>query len=102
MWDLARYELAPTHRLAGIPETIRHQTGLEIVLGPRLFTIRHGVTRFQIELRCYAAASVRGSLRRARGSEWAWVPIESLVELPLNVTARRIVRRLEWQPATAE
>ncbi len=97
LWDVARFDLTSGHRLADVPRTIHEQTGLTLVLGKRQFTLRHGVTRFQIDLHCYAASRVQGRLRLRSDSVWKWVSLDALTQLPLNVTARRIVERLELE-----
>ena len=94
LWDVARFELTSDHRLADVPGSIRNQTGLAIELGEKQFTLRYGVTRYKIDLHCYEATCIQGRLGSSTDSIWAWVPLRSLVDLPLNVTARQIVKRL--------
>jgi A/G-specific adenine glycosylase len=63
-------------------------TGLAVAPGPRLTTIKHGVTRFRITLDCYEAECTGGRLKR--GGDVRWVKIGELEGYPLSVTGRKI------------
>ena len=100
LWDVARFDLTPEYQLADVARTIREQTGLGLALGNEQFKLRHGVTRYIIELHCYEASRVRGRLRSSSNSGWEWIPLSALAQLPLNVTARRILARLHLDAKT--
>lgn len=90
LWDYPRFEIEASRGQALIDELatkVAGITGISVEAGRRLTTIKHGVTRFRIELACYEARWVRG---RARGDNLNWVGAAQLRDYPLNVSARRI------------
>lgn len=93
LWDIPRFE-GDWSEDAKVAELIREQTGLALALGEKEFSLRHGVTRFSLDVQCYRASQIRGRLRAAPESGWAWVSLEDVGRLPLNVSARKILRRL--------
>jgi A/G-specific adenine glycosylase len=92
LWDFPRFEVMSEGSPRRIEARLRRQTGLEVVLRPHKFTLRHAVTRFRIELACYETRLIRGRL--SANKAWRWVKLSALAELPLNVTARRIANRI--------
>ena len=69
--------------------------GLEIVLGPELTTIRHGVTRFQITLVCFEAEYVAGEFHPGPYVRAEWVEPAALGRYPVSAPQRRLARTLE-------
>ena len=58
LWDFPRFALeaeGPLFARQEIIDKVREQTGVTCSPGPRLKTIKHGVTRYRITLECYAA-----------------------------------------------
>lgn len=100
MWDFPRFDLAAQRGAAlraELSEKVAGMTGILIRPGPRLTSITHCVTRYRIHLACYEAAHEAGSVRK---NQSAWVRPADLREYPLNVTARKIGKRLvEASPA---
>jgi A/G-specific adenine glycosylase len=97
LWDVVRFERP--QRLSGpeIARQIKMETGLRVTLHEEDFAFRFGVTRYAITLHCYQAANVTGKLRSPRASGWKWINVGTLDNLPLNMTARKIVRRLDLE-----
>ncbi len=93
LWDVPRFDLAKIQDVRDLPRIIQDQTGLRVAVSPRRFTLRHSVTRYKIELSCHDATRVRGRLRKQLKDQWAWIPCCSIADLPLNITARRIIQR---------
>lgn len=70
-------------------------TGLEVRIGERLMTIKHGVTRFRITLHCFAAELVSTRSDKGAQTETRWVKPEELSQFPLSSSARKLAERLE-------
>lgn len=98
MWDFPRVALhakRPRDRAREILDYIRRATGLEVKLGQRIATLRHGVTRFRITLECFEAEAISGKARADAGSDKvAWVDPSQLAEYPLHVTGRKLAKLL--------
>lgn len=96
LWDFPRFPLQTLDdksRCAEMADGVLKLTGLAVQLGPRLTTIKHGVTRFRITLECFRASAVAGRLRRGEVA-MHWVSPADLDSYPLNVTGRKIVQCL--------
>jgi A/G-specific adenine glycosylase len=93
LWDFPRFQadrdFADSKRIA---EQILMTTGVAIQRLKRFTSLRHGVTRFRIELECYTADYKSGRFRSADG--FIWTEIGSLAEYPLNATGRKICQLL--------
>jgi A/G-specific adenine glycosylase len=94
LWDLPRFETTGQGDLQIARRRLRDQSGLKASFGPKLFTLRHTVTRFQIELDCHEATRISGRLLNGSDSPWQWVKFAEIARFPLNVTARRITARV--------
>lgn len=102
MWDFPRGVLA-TGQAAREPQALRYsqimnfvkqQTGATIEIRGERLRLRHGVTRFRIELVCLDAKLV-GALQ-AR-DDLQWVTAEDLKNIPLSVSARKLAKTLTQQ-----
>ena len=96
LWDFPRFPLDAEHPLARRKELIdgvRLLTGVKIIPGDLLKTIRHGVTRFRITLDCYAAEYVTET-DSATLAELKWVRPAELEKYPLSTTGRTIARMI--------
>lgn len=91
LWDFVRFEL-PEPDATGIEAAIRERTGLKVELGPQLAEWKHGVTRYRITLKCYAADAVSGTLKS--DEEWAWVKAVQFHEYAFSVTGRKFAKLL--------
>ncbi|MCI0685163.1 MAG: A/G-specific adenine glycosylase [Gemmataceae bacterium] len=94
MWELPRR--AVTAR--STPDRIAHQLlselGIDADLGPQLTTVRHGVTRFRIQLICLEATHRRGSFRPGLYPAGHWVAPPELAAYPLSAPQRRLAQAL--------
>ena len=66
LWDFPRFAShGDSHRqITGeLQEKLRESTGLDAVVGDKIVTYKHGVTRFRITLDCFAAEHVDGCSR---------------------------------------
>lgn len=95
LWDFPRFTLTTGQPATPSPDTLREEVrrlcGVEIVPGDLCATLKHGVTRFRITLRCYHAQWRRGRLEAANHQ---WVLPGELDALPLTKTARQLGRLL--------
>ncbi len=94
LWDFPRFEIQSEHEQNvrhELTRQVRQLTGLEIELGQRLKTIRHGVTRFKITLDGYEAQWVSGRPSRC-DKTIKWLHPSQLDNYPLSTTGRKLSR----------
>ena len=72
---------------AYLSDRVAEQTGVRCDVGPLLTEIRHGVTRYRIRLLCFAATRTGG---RVKPGGPRWVKPDTLADLPLSKTGRRL------------
>ena len=70
---------------------MKEQTGAKIKITGERLRLRHGVTRFRIELVCFDAKLV-GALHAREDLRWAQA--EQLKDIPLSVSARNLAKSL--------
>ncbi len=103
LWDFPRFAVKESEG-EGLWEELRSNvqrlTGLSILPGSRLMTLRHGVTRFRITLICHEATVDQGRLRK--DASLRWTRPSQLHELPLSVTGRRISELLRVDDVGSE
>jgi A/G-specific adenine glycosylase len=73
---------------------LRDLTGLEARLGPELFTIRHGITRYHITLTFFESEYVAGEFRSAFYVHGRWLTLADLAAYPVSSPQRRLARFL--------
>lgn len=101
LWDFPRFDVTTAEcELTTTQAELQKRCGLKAQLVDTHWVHRHAVTRYKIQLGCYRAVKVEGKMQpRSFGSDlgvqWAWVDREELNELPLSVTGRVVVNRLE-------
>lgn len=120
LWDVPRFRLEAEPDGRGVNkqdnqmvqkqmvQQARRLAGVQVVAGAKLFSLKHGVTRYRITLDCYRAEYVGEaeslgmnemdkqtgmSLSRAPG-EVAWVSLPECGMYPLSATGRKLVRFL--------
>lgn len=96
LWDFPRLAVDarnPAQVPLKLVENLRQQTGLSVVLGTHLASLRHSVTRWRIRLDCYRASYLSGLPDGDRVGA-RWVPLGQLARYPLNSTARKLSRLL--------
>jgi A/G-specific adenine glycosylase len=72
----------------------RELCALQVVLGPELLTIHHGVTRYRITLVCHEARLASGRFRSEFYRQGCWVRPERLADYPVSSPQRRLARAL--------
>jgi A/G-specific adenine glycosylase len=93
LWEFPHGPLAEgeSHEEAAA-RLLRELTGLEVVLGAELVTIKHGITRYQITLVCFEAAYVAGEFRENFYVRGEWVEPAALAGYPVSSPQRRLAR----------
>ena len=92
LWDFVRFALDGSTIPARVVAAVREHTSLKVELGPQLAELKHGVTRYRITLKCFAAEAVSGELRS--DGEWQWVSSKDFGDYPLSVTGRKFAKLL--------
>ncbi len=93
LWDFPRYKFDGESEIETLAQQLKLNTGFSATLESRGRPIKHAVTKYRIELHCFAATSVSGRLKK-QTTETRWATLEQLQELPMSVTGRKIVGRL--------
>lgn len=106
LWDFPRYGGSEIGNPEQAAERARADFGLRFELGPRLTTIRHGVTRYRITLDAYRAdcrdsRQANQTQKREPLHSGRWLTVVELADLPLSVTGRKLVERLAADEAGA-
>ena len=98
LWDFprTRCEEAPVAR-ARLSQTFRSIIGSAIHVGEELLTLKHGVTRYRIQLTVYRATLADPSSFSIdpKSGDWRWVDLADFDALPLSTTGRRIAQALQ-------
>jgi A/G-specific adenine glycosylase len=97
LWDFPRFPIQADegrleHELA---EGLFRLAGIRAEIGPHLTTLRHGVTRFRITLRCYRAEYRSGATKDGASDGACWAKPEELADYPLSTTGRKIAKLVQ-------
>ena len=95
LWDFPRVEVQSRNPPAvrrELATKVQKQTGILIMPGDLLKTIRHAVTRYRITLDCYEASYVTGRVRGGQQRPIRWIRREDLEQLPLCATGRKLAQ----------
>jgi len=98
LWDFPRVPVTSFSKQTVGNELVRgvcELTGLKVRIGPRLMTIKHGVTRFRITLHCFTAELVSPRSDKTVQTETRWVKPGELIQFPLSSSARKLAECLE-------
>lgn len=101
LWDFPRFvsrasTITPLHR--ELCEGVRELTGYDVAIREHLKTIKHGVTRFRITLKCFEAEHLSGRMKRG---DFVWVRPTQLDGYALSVTGRQVADAIqEASPST--
>ena len=93
LWDFPRFELeasGPLFAAREIAAKVESQTGIACEPGALMKTFKHGVTRYRITLDCYEATYLSGRTRASNDGAVRWQSLQSLTEIPLSTTGRKI------------
>jgi A/G-specific adenine glycosylase len=99
LWDFPRLTL-PTHLAFEQPfdswsGTLQPFEGTEFRLERHLFTIKHAVTRYRIQLACFTATFAKPRSGRRLADHLRWIDPAELAELPLSSSGRKMADRLQ-------
>jgi len=96
LWDFPRFELNSDVSAASRESIARFaaELGFSLAIGEQLAVWRHTVTRYRIELECYAARTKSRAALTNGSREQRWFTLEEIAELPLNTTGRKLFRLL--------
>ena len=97
LWDFPRFQLdgqSPQAAPLELVRMVREETGVDIAIGQRLTTIKHGVTRFRITLDCYEAEHLSQRVTKKPKTEMRWLRPAELADYPLSTTGRKLSRLL--------
>ncbi|MCA9199489.1 MAG: A/G-specific adenine glycosylase [Planctomycetales bacterium] len=93
LWDFIRFPVeSDAVSDIELQKQIFALTNLDAGSFQALTTIRHGVTKYRITLRCVLAAGISGRINRS--AELQWVTRTQLAQIPLSVTGRKISKLL--------
>jgi A/G-specific adenine glycosylase len=99
LWDFPRLTLPP--RLAFDQPfdtwsgTLQPFEGTEFRLERHLFTIKHAVTKYRIQLACFTAAIAKPRSGTRLADHLRWIDPSELAELPLSSSGRKMADRLQ-------
>ena len=98
LWDFPRFACEPGEQNEArhtqlVTTHLRNEYGLAVYRVESSMQIKHAVTRYRIDLRCYTARLCSEAGERLQADE-AWVERESLAERPMSVTGRKFAQQL--------
>ncbi len=119
LWDFPRVNLDPPRPIRAtqlkrqftgsalqtrIDSAFHTELKLSVATQAWLRTMRHGVTRYRIELLCFSADLDGAFNLRNLPGEWRWVSCQKSPELPLTSTASKLFSWLQQsaEPAAAK
>jgi len=95
LWEVPHGERLPGEVIsAGARRVAKELTNLAINVGEVLQTIRHGVTRWSIEMVCVEAQKRSGRFASSFYSEGRWVNVADLGEYPVSSPQRKLLGSL--------
>ncbi len=106
LWDFPRFACEPgehteSRLLKMVTTHLKGEYGLQVAEVQPLIRLKHSVTRYRIDLRCYVAQLSGEAAERVRADE-AWVERETLEERPMSVTGRKFAVQLVEGVADSE
>ncbi len=98
LWDFPRFACEPgehseTRLMQLVTTHLQGEYGLSVDQVHPLTRIKHSVTRYRIDLRCYTAQLCGAAMARLREDE-SWVEQQTLAERPMSVTGRKFAKEL--------
>ena len=98
LWDFPRFACEPgeqneTRHTRLVTTHLQNEYGLAIAEVYPSMQIKHSVTRYRIDLRCYTAHLSGEAADRLKTDE-SWVDRDSLTERPMSVTGRKFAQHL--------
>lgn len=98
LWDFPRFACEPGEQNDArhtqlVTTHLRNEYGLAVAQVEPSMQIKHSVTRYRIDLRCYTA-QLCGEANPPLHAEQAWVERDSLTDRPMSVTGRKFAQQL--------
>ena len=92
MWEIPRGMRMPNEELElAAVRVAKELTGLDIIAGPEIMTIRHTVTRHRISMACLEATVRGGKLGTSFYAAYEWLTPEELNEYPVSAPQRKLL-----------
>ena len=95
LWDFPRTTEHSFASVGAAADGLSAEVGVSFEVGSRIATIRHGVTRYRIELHVHEASWTDPVLNPP--PPWRFVSLKQLATLPMSVTGRKIASLLQRQ-----
>jgi A/G-specific adenine glycosylase len=95
LWDFPRTTEQTFSSVEAAADGLSSEVVVSFSIGPRIATIRHGVTRYRIELHVHEGCWTDPALTPPR--PWRFVSLKQLEKLPMSVTGRKIASLLQRQ-----
>lgn len=100
MWEFPHVVWSADQAVEHAAEHLLKELGMTAVIENEWLVVRHGVTRFRIELACWTALYQRGRFRPGLYAAARWVEPDELDDFPLSTPQRRLARRLTTFPVS--
>lgn len=94
LWEFPHAELANGESPEQANRILWELTGMKGTLGAEIMTIRHAVTRWNIEMVCFEAHWKQGAFHSSFYSNGRWVKLADLINYPVSSPQRRLIRAL--------
>lgn len=94
LWEMPHLSLQDNEDHGQAAQRLLLDLGLEAELGDELLTIRHGVTRFAITMRCFHAKWEKGSIQSEFYVDHRWLSLEDLANYPVSSPQRRLIEKV--------
>lgn len=73
---------------------VREELGVNVAVGGKLTTVRHGYTQFRVTLHVYRCRLTRGRIQAQSCEQWKWVEPRQLEHFPFPAANAKIVELL--------
>lgn len=94
LWEFPGGKMEGTETLeATLIREIREETGLEIQNIRPFMTLKHAYTRFLVDLHCFLAEPLPGSVTLSSASEFQWIEAEKIRTLPFPAANVKIIEK---------
>jgi A/G-specific adenine glycosylase len=95
LWEFPHGELrdGETHAAAA-RRLARELVGLRVRIGREFAQVRHGITRFDVTIRCFRATVLTGSFCSSFYLQGRWVRCQDLGRYPMSVPQRKLAHAL--------
>jgi A/G-specific adenine glycosylase len=96
LWDFPRFDVSTLMERETVEESLAKQFSkryeLDVEVGLRVSTIKHGVTKYRITLHCFEAKLATRTKPEKAGLVWR--SIDEMSMLPLSSTGKRLLKQL--------